>query len=217
MRAAIYLTAFVIVVCGLFFVGGQHDTGSGVARADDYSQIVRLRFQTTLGPIAMEVYPQAAPAAVSTFLARVRDGKFDGVMIDTVAPSMITASPFLPGFIPARGWSYTSGPQLPVEADNGLLPIRGAIWIGINPQVNGSTGSQRFNISVHDLTIPFGHPSETMPYGIGVTVIGRVTEGMDVVDAISNVPTGPYTLEDGNVIRHVPLEPVTIGSWQIED
>ena len=44
-----------------------------------------------------------------------------------------------------------------------------------------------------------------MPQAFGYAVFGRVSKGMDVVDAIANVKTG-----NNGIHQNVPLEPVTI-------
>jgi cyclophilin family peptidyl-prolyl cis-trans isomerase len=61
----------------------------------------------------------------------------------------------------------------------------------------------------HKDNVALDYPSRD---GWGYAVFGKVTEGMNIVDKIANVPTGPF---NRNFPTDVPIEPVVIKSVKI--
>ena len=96
------------------------------------------------------------------------------------------------------GPGYTIADEFPSNAQElGLTNVRGTIAMA---NAGPNTGGSQFFINVADNTFLDGkHP-----------VFGRVTEGMDVVDAIVSVPTElPGQLD--RPIEPVVIEEVVIG------
>ncbi|MEO1370749.1 MAG: peptidylprolyl isomerase, partial [Acidobacteriota bacterium] len=87
------------------------------------------------------------------------------------------------------------------EADNGLKNDRGTLAMARTSNPNSATA--QFFISVVDNDF-LNHTSKT-PRGWGYAVFAKVVEGMEVVDAITAVPTGTK-----NRLRDVPQESVLI-------
>jgi peptidyl-prolyl cis-trans isomerase A (cyclophilin A)/peptidyl-prolyl cis-trans isomerase B (cyclophilin B) len=84
------------------------------------------------------------------------------------------------------------------EAANGEKNVRGTLAMARTGEVDSATS--QFFINLRDNAV-LDHGDRDFGYA----VFGRVTDGMDIVDAIAKVDTG-------NVSGHqdVPLEPVTI-------
>jgi cyclophilin family peptidyl-prolyl cis-trans isomerase len=138
---------------------------------------------TTYGPVAVELFDGDAPKTVQNFTQLSRDGFYDGITFHRVIPDFM-----IQGGCP-RG-DGTGGPGYEFEDEpNEHRVVRGALAMANRgPDTNGS---QFFIVT-----------TEAAPWLDGKhTVFGRVTEGMEVVDAISEVARDE---------RDRPREPVTI-------
>jgi cyclophilin family peptidyl-prolyl cis-trans isomerase len=126
---------------------------------------------TNHGAIALELYDDDAPKTVDNFLKLARDGFYDGVIFHRVIPDFM-----IQGGDPTG--TGTGGPGYQFEDEpNQHSVVRGALAMAnAGPNTNGS---QFFIVT-----------TEAAPWLDGKhTVFGRVTEGMDVVDVISDVET----------------------------
>jgi peptidyl-prolyl cis-trans isomerase B (cyclophilin B) len=126
---------------------------------------------TNHGAIAIELFDADAPKTVDNFTKLARDGFYDGVVFHRVIPDFMIQGGDPTGT--GRG-----GPGYTFEDEFNDHPVdRGALAMAnAGPNTNGS---QFFIVT-----------AESCPWLNGKhTVFGRVTEGMDVVDAISNVDT----------------------------
>ncbi len=158
----------------------------------------RVRMQTNMGVVEMELYRDKAPKTVENFLRYVQDGFYDGTIFHRVIKNFM---------IQGGGFTtdYTKKPtRSPVanEADNGLKNDRGTVAMARTSDPHSATA--QFFINVVDNGF-LNHRTPT-PRGWGYTVFGRVTEGMDVVDEIRRVKTG----SGGPFGKDVPQEPVII-------
>lgn len=162
----------------------------------------RVRLDTNLGAIVVELAPQAAPKTVDNFVRYVKDKHYDGTVFHRV----------IDGFM-IQGGGFTADLQqkptreaIPLEANNGLKNDRGTIAMARTGNPNSATA--QFFINVVDnrnLNAP-------MPDGYGYTVFGKVVSGMDVVDKIRKVPTG-----NRGMYQDVPTTPVTILKATLEN
>ncbi|HYX89674.1 MAG TPA: peptidylprolyl isomerase [Gaiellaceae bacterium] len=138
---------------------------------------------TNHGAIALELFDEDAPKTVENFRKLAADGFYDGVIFHRVIPDFM-----IQGGDPTG--TGTGGPGYTFEDEiNEHKAVRGALAMAnAGPNTNGS---QFFIVT-----------TEATPWLDGMhTVFGRVTEGMDVVDAISAVATDA---------QDKPLEPVVI-------
>ena len=140
-------------------------------------------FDTSRGPIRVELAADKAPLTVANFVNLAKRGFYNGLGFHRVIPDFM-----IQGGCP-RG-DGTGGPGYEFEDEqNDHLVERGALAMANRgPDTNGS---QFFIVT-----------TEAAPWLNGKhTVFGRVTSGMDVVDEISGVD------RDGS---DRPREPVTI-------
>ena len=93
------------------------------------------------------------------------------------------------------------------EARNGLSNDRGTLAMARTPVID--SGTSQFFINTQDNAALDN--SGLTPAEYGYAVFGRVTEGLDVVDAIENVATGSRG-SHGNV----PITPVEILSITLQ-
>jgi peptidyl-prolyl cis-trans isomerase B (cyclophilin B) len=126
---------------------------------------------TNHGPIGIELYPDDAPKTVENFTKLAQDGYYDGIIFHRVIPDFMIQGGDPTGT--GRG-----GPGYTFEDEfNEHKVERGALAMAnAGPNTNGS---QFFIVT-----------ADACPWLDGKhTVFGRVTDGMDVVDAISGVAT----------------------------
>ena len=145
---------------------------------------------TNHGAIAVELFDDDAPKTVDNFVKLARDGFYDGVIFHRVIADFM-----IQGGDPTG--TGTGGPGYSFEDEiNDHKIERGALAMAnAGPDTNGS---QFFVVT-----------TQAAPWLDGKhTVFGRVTEGMDVVDTISEVETGA---------NDKPREPVTIERVEVED
>jgi cyclophilin family peptidyl-prolyl cis-trans isomerase len=145
---------------------------------------------TTQGAIALELFDEDAPRTVDNFVTLARDGFYDGIAFHRVIPDFMIQSGC------PRG-DGTGGPGYEFEDEpNEHRVVRGALAMANRgPDTNGS---QFFIVT-----------AEATPWLDGKhTVFGRVVEGMDVADHISELP------RDG---RDRPTEPVGIDRVELPD
>jgi cyclophilin family peptidyl-prolyl cis-trans isomerase len=158
----------------------------------------RVNMKTNVGTLVIELDDEKAPATVKNFLEYVNDGFYDGTIFHRVIDGfMIQGGGFTQEFEqkPTR-------PPIANEANNGLRNDRGTIAMARTSDPNSATS--QFFINVKD-NASLNHTTPT-PQGWGYTVFGKVVEGMDVVDKIRQLPTGP----GGPFPQDVPQTPVVI-------
>jgi cyclophilin family peptidyl-prolyl cis-trans isomerase len=153
-----------------------------------------ITLETSHGDIDIELLEEAAPISCANFRQYVDDGFFTDTIFHRVIPNFMIQGG---GFRADMGSKDTLA-CIKNEADNGEKNLRGTLAMARTAAVDSATS--QFFINLRDNAF-LDHGGRDFGYA----VFARVTEGMDVVDAIAAVATG-------NVGGHqdVPLEPVTI-------
>jgi cyclophilin family peptidyl-prolyl cis-trans isomerase len=126
---------------------------------------------TSAGPIGLELFDADAPKTVENFRKLVGDGFYDGLIFHRVIPDFMVQGGCPEG-------TGTGGPGYTFEDEiNDRKIVRGALAMAnAGPNTNGS---QFFIVT-----------TEAAPWLDGKhTVFGRVSEGMDVVEAIEGAET----------------------------
>jgi peptidyl-prolyl cis-trans isomerase A (cyclophilin A) len=154
-----------------------------------------IKIETTEGDILVELDGRRAPLTVVNFLRLVDSGQFDGTIFHRVMPGFMIQGG---GYTPSMNLKEPDG-SLPNESGNGLSNRRGTIAMA--RQNDPHTAMAQFFINVADNT-----GLDPSPRRWGYTVFGNVIEGMEVVDIIANVQTGP----GGQFSKDVPVVPIVI-------
>lgn len=156
--------------------------------------------ETTMGNITIELDAGNAPNTTANFLAYVEDGYFADTTFHRVIPNFMIQG----GGITADMRDKPSK-RAPIqnEANNGLKNDRGTVAMARTGDPHSATSQFFINHKDNDF---LNFRSESMQ-GWGYAVFGKVTDGMDVVDAIAAVKTGN---KGGH--QDVPLETITINS-----
>ncbi len=165
------------------------------AWAQNTADLQRVKLQTSLGELVLELNAAKAPKSVANFVRYVQDKHYDGTVFHRV----------IDGFMIQGGGFTAEMQQKPVrdpialEAQNGLKNDRGTIAMARTSNPNSATS--QFFINLVD-NRGLNAPS---PDGHGYTVFGKVVSGMDVVDKIRLVPTATKGMH-----QNVPVTPVLI-------
>ncbi len=150
--------------------------------------------ETSKGRIVMQLDRTKAPKTVDNIVTHVDEQFYDGLIFHRVVRGFVIQA----GAMLADGRGrLSSAPPVPNEADNGLKNVRGSVALARMEDPN--SGGVQFYINVRNNS-SLDFKAKTVD-GWGYCVFGRVTAGMDVVDAIAAVPTKP----DNN-----PVTPVVI-------
>ena len=142
-----------------------------------------IKLETSEGEILLELDGRRAPITVGNFLELVDSGYFDGTIFHRT-PGLKLKEP---------------DETIPNESGNGLLNRRGSIAMARTNEPH--SGGAQFFINVAD-----NASLNPQPERWGYAVFGNVIQGMDVVDKIAAVPTGPQ----GNFSQDVPQIPIII-------
>jgi cyclophilin family peptidyl-prolyl cis-trans isomerase len=126
--------------------------------------------QTNHGSINVELYPADAPKTVDNFVKLANDGFYDRVIFHRVIPDFM-----IQGGDPTGTGSGGPGYMFEDEFNDHKVERGALAMANAGPNTNGS---QFFIVT-----------TESAPWLDGKhTVFGKVTEGMEVVDQISEVP-----------------------------
>ena len=160
---------------------------------------IMVLFSTNLGDIKIKMHTDSAPITVKNFLSYVNDGFYNGVIFHRVIPDFMIQTGGLTEDLKQK----TTKPPIKNEADNGLKNKRGTVAMARTSETDSATS--QFFVNVKDN--PFlDHGARDFGYA----VFGEVVEGMEVVDKIAALDTGP-----SGIFRDVPKTPVTIKSASV--
>lgn len=143
----------------------------------------QVELKTNMGSIVVELYAEKAPKSVENFLQYVKDGHYKGTIFHRVIPNfMIQGGGFSADFAQKK----TRAP-IAIEANNGLKNDVGTLAMARTSDPNSATAQFFINHKNNDF---LNHTAPT-PQGWGYAVFGKVVKGMDVINKIAAIPTGP--------------------------
>ena len=158
----------------------------------------QVEIKTNMGTIVLELYPDKAPKTVENFLQYVNDGHYKGTIFHRVIPGfMVQGGGFNPDYVQKK-----TRPPVQNEANNGLKNDVGTVAMARTSDPHSATGQFFINHKNNEF-LNFTAPSAQ---GWGYTVFGKVVKGMDVVNKIAAVETGPM----GPFPENVPRKTVVI-------
>lgn len=172
----------------------QQYTAAPAMRIDP-AKTYTAALQTNKGTIDVEFFPEDAPTTVNNFVCLAEDGYYNQTPFHRIVKGFV-----IQGGDPTGTGSGGPGYQFkdePVakEYERGILAMANA-----GPNTNGS----QFFIVLADLrgSLPKNY-----------TIFGRVTGGLDIVDAIADTPT----VAGRSGEKSTPTEPVTLESVTISE
>ena len=172
-----------------------------MAKKDDGSQVQpdnyypRVKIETTMGDIVVELDRRRAPITVNNFLRYVDKRAYEDTIFHRIVP----------GFV-VQGVGYTADfngksnfPDIFNESGNGLT--NDLHTIAMARQGDPHTANRQFFFNVND------NSSLNPGRDWGYAVFGVIVEGEDIVDAMSEVETEYSIRLNAN---NVPIEPIII-------
>jgi peptidylprolyl isomerase len=185
---AIGLLAVVVVAIVVFFVFGQSspsnnnigDNSTGLSNNSNSTSSngpTKVLLQTTMGNITIELRDDM-PITAGNFKNLVQQKVYDGTIFHRVIKDFMIQG----GDPTGTGYGDPSIPTIKDEFTPDNHNVRGTIAMANTGQPD--SGSSQFFINTVDNGQRYASFDSSYP------VFGKVIQGMDVVDAISNVATG---------------------------
>jgi cyclophilin family peptidyl-prolyl cis-trans isomerase len=160
----------------------------------------KVKLETSMGDMVIELNAEAAPVTVKNFLRYVEEGFYDGTIFHRVIPDFMIQGG---GFTAEMTKKETHAPIVN-EAGNGLKNERGTTAMARTSDPDSATAQFFINHADNDF---LNYTNDSNP---GYAVFGKVVEGMEAVDQIATVETSSQKgMED------VPTEPVVIKSSKV--
>ena len=157
----------------------------------------RVKLETNMGDIVIELDAAKAPKTAANFLSYVKDGFYNGTVFHRVMDGFMIQGG---GFEPGLKQKPTKAP-IDNEANNGLKNDKYTIAMARTNDPHSATAQFFINVADNDF---LNHTAPT-PNGWGYAVFGKVTSGSDVVDKIKGVKTG-----NSGFHQNVPTQDVII-------
>lgn len=163
----------------------------------------RVKLETTLGNIVIELDVEKAPITTANFLQYTRDKYYDGTIFHRVMPEFVIQGG---GYSEALDEKKTGlRPGIKNEWQNGLKNVKGSLSMARSS--NPDSATSQFFINVKD-NANLDDGANPAYGGAAYAVFGKVVEGMDVVEKIRTTETkSDPKLPMGKV---VPVTPVVI-------
>jgi len=156
-----------------------------------------ITFNTTLGPIVIELFEKEAPVTSKNFLDYAESGFFNGTLFHRVIPGFV-----IQGGGMETGMSDKQGnPSIQNEANNGVKNLKWSLSMARTNEPHSA--SSQFFINLEN-NISLDHTEETSQ-GWGYAVFGEVVDGFETVEAIAATQTGSVSFH-----QDVPLEEISI-------
>ena len=163
-----------------------------------------ITLRTTQGDISIELDFDKAPNTAANYLQYARDGFYNGTIFHRVIPGFMVQG----GGMDAEMKEKESRESIENEADNGLANEIGTLAMARTSDPHSASSQFFINVSNNSFLNHSGKNSQ----GWGYAVFGKVVEGMDVVNAITEMETG-----SAGHHQDVPVETIEITETLISD
>lgn len=169
--------------------------GEGPAPTERLSadRTYRLVFATSCGRFVVTLDQAGAPAAAASLVSLARQGFFDRTIFHRVVPGFV-----IQGGDPTQtgtggpGYSTVDPPPADATYARGVVAMAKTL-----EEAPGTAGSQFFVVTGTDVSLPPDY-----------AIVGRVTEGMAVVDAIDAL---------GDAASELPSRPIVVDTVTVEE
>ena len=158
-----------------------------------------ITIKTNHGDIGVELFEEKAPVSCENFRQYVTDGHFNGTIFHRVIPNFMVQG----GGMDADLSPKPTRDPIKNEADNGETNARGTLAMARTGVVDSATSQFFINLRDNDFL-------NNGTRDFGYAVFGKVSSGMDVVDAIAAVATGTHAGHQDVPVEAVEIIEVTI-------
>ncbi|HET7444887.1 MAG TPA: peptidylprolyl isomerase [Solirubrobacterales bacterium] len=148
--------------------------------------------ETSCGTFKIELDTKQAPITTNSFAYLAEEGVYDDLSFLRIAPGFV-----IQGGDPTEtqsgdaGYKVEEKPPANLEYTNGVVAMAKS-----SAEPPGTSGSQFFVVTAPDAGLPAEY-----------ALVGKVTEGMDVVEKIGKLPVNGETPKKPVVIESVTIEP----------
>jgi len=156
--------------------------------AGEYRAVVR----TNCGDFTITLDPKASPKTVASFVSLAEKGFYDDTVFHRIVPGFVIQG----GDPTATGGGGPGYSTVDTPAQSTTYTLGTVAMAKTAAEAPGTSGSQFFVVTADDAQLPPDY-----------AVIGKVTEGMDVVTAIGLL---------GDPATEMPTQPVVVESIEIE-
>ena len=163
-----------------------------------------ITLRTTQGDISIELDFDKAPNTAANYLQYARDGFYNGTIFHRVIPGFMVQG----GGMDAEMNEKESRESIENEAGNGLANEIGTLAMARTSDPHSASSQFFINVSNNSFLNHSGKNSQ----GWGYAVFGKVVEGMEVVNAITEMETG-----SAGHHQDVPVETIEITETLITD
>ena len=167
-------------------------------------ELPRVRMETSMGTMEIELYADKTPRTVKNFLQYVNSKYYDGFIFHRVISGWLIQS----GGYDAELNNFGTEPPIRNESKkSGLKNLRGTLSMARYWDPNSA--DSQFFINLKD-NPEFDFKNRT-PRGAGYCVFGKIIKGIEVADAIGDVETHATA----HLEKDVPVTPVLINKVEL--
>lgn len=186
----------------LGLAGASQAASTTSTEGQSMSTTPRVKLQTSMGDMVIQLDAEKAPKTVDNFLTYVKEGFYDGTIFHRVIGNfMIQGGGFETGMK-----QKTTHEAVENEANNGLKNDRYTLAMARTSDPHSATAQFFINVADNDF-LNFTAPT---PNGWGYAVFGKVVEGTEVVDQIKSVKTGSKGFHQDVPNDDVVIEKATV-------
>jgi len=151
----------------------------------------KLAFETNCGDFAVELDQKLAPETTASLVYLAKRGFFDGIAFHRIVPGFVIqgGDPTASG-LGGPGYKTVDPPPQSVQYTHGVVAMAKA-----GNEAPGTSGSQFFVVTADDAGLPPDY-----------AVVGKVTDGLDVVDKIGTLGDATEQPTETVAIRHVTVK-----------
>jgi len=164
--------------------------------------MAKVLLKTNQGDITLTLDAVKAPKTVANFLQYVKSGHYDGTIFHRVIDNFMIQG----GGMTAGMKEKSSGKQIENEANNGLKNDLGTVAMARTSDPHSATAQFFINVNDND----FLNHTAPNAQGWGYAVFGKVSDGMDVVNAIRKAKTATSGFHQDVPKEDVVIEKATV-------
>ena len=134
------------LLLGFFLVSWSCSNAGAQTTGAKMSTNPKVKIETTMGDIVLELDAQKAPVSTANFLSYVKEGFYDGTIFHRVIPGFMIQGG---GMNPDMTEKPTKAP-IKNEANNGLLNHRGTVAMARTSEPHSASSQFFINVSDND-------------------------------------------------------------------
>jgi cyclophilin family peptidyl-prolyl cis-trans isomerase len=173
MKKTIFILILIVLIIGSFLAIKL--TGNTMKEVSDSNKV---KLETSMGDIVIELYPDKAPITVANFKTYVKEGFYDNTIFHRIISGFMVQG----GGMDANGNEKQTHSPIKLESQNKLSNKKGTIVMARTNVPDSATAQFFINVADNSF-LDYGYRDE------GYAVFGKVIKGYDIVEKMSKVKT----------------------------